>query len=201
MKKTKEKILDTAHALFNEHGVAAVSLRQIASSMNISHGNLMYHFKDKKAIVAQLHSRILAEAIKINSTVDEHFTLSTLKQITQQGFEILYTYRFFMLDLNLIMQSDRELHATFKDIETLRADMYQKVIELFVEKGLFRQAVYEGEYEYLIKHIRIYSDFWVTSAAIYETNEPNVVIEQYTDLFMHLFYPYLTESGRVAFVR
>jgi hypothetical protein len=38
MKKTKEKILDTALRLFNQEGLANIKLRRIATEMGISQG-------------------------------------------------------------------------------------------------------------------------------------------------------------------
>ena len=52
--KTKEKILKTALALFNNEGESAVSAVDIASVMGISPGNLYYHYKGKDEIIIEL---------------------------------------------------------------------------------------------------------------------------------------------------
>ena len=45
---TKHKILKTALDLFNKEGLDQVSVRRIAVEMNISDGNLRYHFSPPK---------------------------------------------------------------------------------------------------------------------------------------------------------
>ena len=52
--KTRDRILQTALALFNEEGEENVSTVDIAAVMGISPGNLYYHFKGKEAIIAGL---------------------------------------------------------------------------------------------------------------------------------------------------
>ena len=48
--KTRERILATARELFNEQGEHNVAASDIAVELNISPGNLYYHFKGKEAI-------------------------------------------------------------------------------------------------------------------------------------------------------
>ena len=200
MKKTKEKILDTAHLLFNQYGITQVSLRKIAAEMGISHGNLIYHFKTKNDIIEQLHERILQAALAQNKTFKKQENpIIGLFQTTEAGFRILYDYRFFMIDLNYVMRENSKLHQTFKSIEAVRAKMYQEAIDEAIEKGLMRIAEFPEEYQQLIERIRVFSDFWVSSAEIYDTGTYEVIIQKYTKLFMSMFYPYLTNNGKIAY--
>ncbi|MGB0863866.1 MAG: TetR/AcrR family transcriptional regulator [Saprospiraceae bacterium] len=199
MKKTKEKILDTAHQLFNEYGVADVSLRKIAATMNISHGNLIYHFKTKNDILEQLHERILIAALEENKRFKiEENPIIGLWQTAFSGFRILYDYRFFMIDLNYIMRENPALHERFKSLETVRAEMYQEAIDRAIQKGLMRQPEYSNEYIQLIERVRIFSDFWISSSAIYYSGNGDKTIEHHASLFQSMFFPYLTIEGKKA---
>ncbi|WP_394223237.1 TetR/AcrR family transcriptional regulator [Alteromonas gracilis] len=52
--KTAQKILLTALTLFNEHGENTVTSVDIAVELDISPGNLYYHFKGKDSLVSAL---------------------------------------------------------------------------------------------------------------------------------------------------
>ena len=52
--KTRERILLTALTLFNKHGENAITSVDIALELDISPGNLYYHFKGKESMVVAL---------------------------------------------------------------------------------------------------------------------------------------------------
>jgi len=53
-RRTRERILETALALFNAEGVGVQSAVDIAAALEISPGHLYYHFKGKPEILAAL---------------------------------------------------------------------------------------------------------------------------------------------------
>jgi len=53
----RERILDVALDLFNEHGYDATSLREIAQRLGVSKAALYYHFEQKADIMVALHQR------------------------------------------------------------------------------------------------------------------------------------------------
>ena len=55
--KTRDRILHTSLALFNDNGEANTTSIDIANEMEISPGNLYYHFKGKDQIITELFSQ------------------------------------------------------------------------------------------------------------------------------------------------
>mgnify|MGYP006189992069 CR=1 FL=1 len=53
--KTRDRILEVSLLLFNEEGESGLSSVDIANALEISPGNLYYHFKGKDAIIDNSH--------------------------------------------------------------------------------------------------------------------------------------------------
>ncbi|MGH6786346.1 MAG: TetR/AcrR family transcriptional regulator [Novosphingobium sp.] len=55
--KTRDRIIDQARRLFNEHGYGAVTTAALAQGCGIAEGNLWYHFKTKRALLDAIGER------------------------------------------------------------------------------------------------------------------------------------------------
>ena len=128
----------------------------------------------------------------------EDNALKSLFISTVRGFEIIYDYRFFMIDFNLILSENKELHQHIKEIEVFRFKLYEARIAKMIGEEIFRNEMYKNEYEDLIIQIRIFSDYWVSSSQIYEEN-PQLSIKKYAMLFLCHFRPFLTLEGHKMF--
>lgn len=58
---TKERILDTAEALFAEHGFAGTSLRQVTGHADVNLAAVNYHFGSKDNLVTEVFRRRMDE--------------------------------------------------------------------------------------------------------------------------------------------
>lgn len=202
-KKSKEKILQKALELFNDKGFANVSIRLIAAELNISHSNLIYHYKTKNDIASALHNELLEKAIALNNQAATYTDfIDGLFKSTKQGFDILYDYRFLMIDLNFILKENLALKTTFLEVEKVRAKMYRDVIENAIENNDLRKELYSNEYDFFINQIKIFSDSWIVSSQIYHTDlTKNQIIDLYADLFIKMWFPYLPDGGKEKFFR
>ena len=59
--QTREALVETALAMFREHGYEKTTMRAIAAEAGVSQGNAYYYFDGKDALVQQLYLRLQAE--------------------------------------------------------------------------------------------------------------------------------------------
>ncbi len=198
--KTRDKILQTALNLFNEYGVPNVTLRRIAAEMFISQGNLNYHFKHREDIIEALYFQLFetfeTEKAKLDTEkMDFQFVLDS----TKAGMEALFKYRFLMIDFNQNMRENPKLHEHFKQLEIVRKQTYLHSFNLAIQAGIMRAPAFEGEYDGLNERIRVFSDFWIASAEIYN-EPPEHTVEKYHNLLVEMFFPYFTREAQREFL-
>lgn len=58
---SRDKVVEAALLILRDHGLAAVSMRQVAASLGVQPSALYWHVESKQELLGQLAERILAE--------------------------------------------------------------------------------------------------------------------------------------------
>ncbi len=113
-RRTAERILEVTLELFNRFGEPNVSTTLISAELNISPGNLYYHYPAKDELINSLfdkYERSLSELLNASDGVrdveDAWFFMHTL-------FELIWQYRFLYRDLNDLLSKNRRLETHFQ---------------------------------------------------------------------------------------
>jgi AcrR family transcriptional regulator len=133
---TRTRIADAALALFNTEGTHAISTRHVAAKLEISPGNLYYHFGNKEEIVLALYERIEAHLLGIVVPLREPSpSFDQVLQYLDRIFAHLWEYRFFYRDITALLQ----------DVPGLK-DRYRQLAEKVQGNSrlLFKSLVEEG---------------------------------------------------------
>ena len=135
--KTRELIVQNSLELFNQQGERSVSTNHIAAHMEISPGNLYYHFPNKQAIIALLFSQyeelvdsFLRPPQGRQATVeDKRFYLKAL-------LAAMWNYRFLHRDLEHLLEADAELAERYRAFAQRCMVQARGVYQGFVEAGI-----------------------------------------------------------------
>ncbi|WP_397450474.1 TetR/AcrR family transcriptional regulator [Pseudomonas sp. NA-150] len=137
--KTRERIVQNSLELFNQQGERSVSTNHIAAHMEISPGNLYYHFPNKQAIIAELFTEYetLVDSFlrppkgRLPTVEDKRFYLLEL-------LDGMWRYRFLHRDLEHLLDADPELAARYRRFSQHCLIQGMAIYSRFVEAGILQ---------------------------------------------------------------
>ncbi|HEY0680514.1 MAG TPA: TetR/AcrR family transcriptional regulator [Chitinophagaceae bacterium] len=194
---TKEKILHASLKLFNAHGIDQVTVRDIAKEINISHGNLCYHYPGTNDIILALYNNLVTKISAILDALepDENIVRSHA-QATQNIFELLYSYKFFFLNFIEITRRIKSIKKTHYELIEQRKHQVRHFFEILRQEGVFRKDLSNEQYEFLIMQCFVYGDFWISNSEVMYKGPAAEKINYYVKGYLALFNPYFTEKGK-----
>ena len=199
MKNTKEKILECALDCFNENGFYNTTLRQIASSLGISQGNLNYHFRTKGEILEILYFDLVERMeIEIKKMGNPQSMMQVLFESSKISLSCLYAYRFLMRDLYKIMKEHTNIQGHYNQLPTTRLTQFTQIFDNLINQGVLRVEEFENEYRRLFVRMNILGDNWINTQELINKEIKNP-IEYYQLLLFEVIYPYLTSQGKLDF--
>jgi len=197
MNSTKKKILTSTRKLLNEKGLSAVSQRTIADFLQISPGNLTYHFRKRGDIIEALYFELVVkmdEAVA-NITVSENL-LEGLYVMTKVTMEQFYEYRFLFIDFIQIMRENPPIKEHYMGLLELREQQFTFMFQMLVESGLMREEELPHQHAFLLKRMTIVGDFWLAFSELNRQNVTKDQITEYIEMSSLAIYPYLTDQGK-----
>lgn len=189
-KNTRSRILSQAIELFNEKAWSQVSLRQIAAALNMSDGNLRYHFKTKEELVLDAFTAMTTEmAVEIEKGYEG---MDVLQERFADMFAIMHTYRFLFTESFFIKKAYPSYAVLFNQLEESRRQLFMDEFNTLKEQGILSKEYSDEQYEMLFEQLFIISDNWIRYLEGAETDYVRNRIQHYAYLCYSLLVPYKT---------
>lgn len=194
---TRDKILETALAMFNAQGVHAVGVRDIARAVGISPGNLAYHFPQKEVLVAalieQLHG---ANTTQLVSPLPGPFSFEAFYRAILGVMRNQVRYRFYQISFAELLQQSAELSEREAQRNQARRDRIEINVRRLVDDGLLDGEQVAPRFERLYEQFRIILTTWLRAAAFMTPGHSDEdAMVHYAKLAFALFEPYCTPPG------
>ena len=195
-RRTRERILEASLAMFNERGEPNVTTNHIADELDISPGNLYYHFRNKEDIIEQLF-------VGFEQRMDAALTVPEgrapdLEDIWLQlhlVFECIFDYRFLYRDLVDILSRSRKLRMHFTRILKRAQESAETVLRGLVAEGIMRAS--PAEVEATATNILLAATFWLDFASVRGDRDENQAIRRGIFQVMMLLAPFLRDAERL----
>lgn len=160
-RRTRERIIETSLRLFNAFGEPNVTTTFIADELDISPGNLYYHFHNKDEIIEALFAvfereieETLAAPTRRPADVEDIWLFLHLL------FEKIWKYRFFYRDLNDLLTRNRLLEIHFKRILAHKVRTATALCEGLLAAGTLRAN--SDELRALATNMAVIASYWLS---------------------------------------
>lgn len=168
---TKERILEKSLELFNRDGEPNVTTNRIADELDISPGNLHYHFRTKADLVETLFGHFEHRMLELLSAPeDARPDLEDTWLFLHLAFETISQYRFIYRDLTDLCTQHRWAGLKFRGILKLSLKTAGQICESLSESGQMEASAREKQA--LIRNIVLTSTFWLAFDTVLEPDQP-----------------------------
>jgi len=199
-RRTRERILETSLRLFNDFGEPNVTTTVIADELDISPGNLYYHFRSKDEIVntifgafeREIDGVLAAPAARQANVEDVWLFLHVL-------FEAIWRYRFLYRDLNDLLSRNRLLEIHFKRLLEQKVKTATALCEGLASGGELRAAPHEVAA--LATNMVVVATYWMSYEYVRNPRslQEGEMVARGAYQVMALVAPFLAGSARALF--
>jgi AcrR family transcriptional regulator len=194
----KEQIIASALDTFNEKGLTAASLRDIASRLGISDGHLRYYFKTKEDLVlATFEAMDAAILSRAKAPVAGGFSWQAMLDELSGTFLVMYQYRCFFLESPVRLKELTKVHAAYQQLMSGRRELFMELFQGLQHLQIFDSRYSDHDFHGLFEQFFILSDSWVKQAYLHPAhNTLDQTAAHYARLSLLLFLPFVKEPQK-----
>lgn len=191
---TKEAIISAARKLFVEKGYDSVGMRDIATVLSISVGNLTYHFKKKEDLLE-------AVVVDFCNRYVPHPTCRTLEELDDllRFFERLNEENlFYFSNYTRMSRVSEQVRAMQRRVFLDNTIMWVGTLNILCETGLIQPEEYEGRFAGIGNTIHFMKVSWYEREDA--EREMGVAVSRFSQAAWDILFPMLTDKGREIYL-
>jgi AcrR family transcriptional regulator len=194
---TARRILDHAKSAFNERGVASVGIREIARDLELSPGNVSYHFPTKEALIVALVEEAHAANNAAVAAPGEGLDFATVDALIRDIMRRDLENQWFMRDSVGLLLTFSELRPRCERMQRAREARVDGIARRLIAAGLLDRRRTTRALPLLRRQIITQVAFWLPSAILAAPDrDPAESLDAHARAAMALFSAYSTARGR-----
>jgi len=198
--RTKERIIKTAIELFNNHGTQVITTNHIAKNIDISPGNLYYHFKNKFDIIRSISDKFhieLKSVFKIEIKTINDFR-NNIISIYNGFFRIQKSYQFLFTEDVYLSSQDNILLKNYQQLRSTIKEDYNKILQDLIKLNILKKETLII-IDDLLNAQWIILWHWVNHSTLDRITYDDLQIQKGIKLSFSIITPHLTSIGRIEF--
>lgn len=194
--KTRSRIQDKTIELLNAKGLSNVTMRDVSGALNISPGNLTYHYPKWENLMDDIFSGFQDGM----SNVYDHFPgdISEVASYIERIFNLQMEYAFIFSDFYIFFLQNTRFNkvknAFFQERMTIMRDALQRLV---VKKYLYPESD-EHNYNLLVKNTWLFLSGWYSFSMVLKDTSYAFRKEDFFLSIWNLYVHHLTPRGQVV---
>jgi AcrR family transcriptional regulator len=198
--KTKDRIIKTAIKLFNDHGTKSITTNHIAKKLQISPGNLYYHFKNKFDIIRSISDKFhieLKSVFKIKIKTINDFR-NNIISIYNCFFRIQKSYQFLFIEDVYLSSQDNILLKKYRQLRSAIKEDYNQMLKDLIKLNILKKETLIIIDDLLnVQWIILWH--WANHSILDRITYDDLQIKKGIQLSFSIITPHLTSIGRIEF--
>ncbi|GLQ05583.1 TetR/AcrR family transcriptional regulator [Sneathiella chinensis] len=158
----RERILEAAKALFNQYGPLNVGTNKIADYLQISPGNLYYHFQNREEIIRTIFLEISDAADRaVQVGTPGRGSMADLGDVLLNSVQVVWHYRFFYGNLVQLLRNDPKLKALYLQRRETSLAFLEAVLRDWLQNRHDRDGLSETDLKILATNVWIVAVNWI----------------------------------------
>lgn len=194
---TARRILEHAREAFNERGVGAVGVREIARALGLSPGNVSYHFPTKEALVAALIEEAHAENEALVDTPEGPLDFAKVSAVLRTIMRRDLENRWLLSDYVGLLRTLPALQRAHRTMQRDRERRVDLLVARLVAAGLLDRRRAGHTLPTLRRQLLTQVFFWLPAAILAAPDrDPAESLDAHARAALALFLPGCTPAGR-----
>jgi AcrR family transcriptional regulator len=199
--RTRNRVLAESLRLFNEMGEVRVTTGTIATALDMSPGNLYYHFRNKDQIVAELFKGF-EERIDVRppASAAGADAIEDLWLYLHLMLEAIWEYRFLYRNLDDLLGRDRRLREHFGRVAERQLEVVVALCQGLVRARAMRAR--PEEIRTLARNVLLVATYWLSFRGLRSGRDSvDDQLGRWAHQVMSLIAPYLVGDARAHLER
>lgn len=193
--KTKERIIEAALALFNQSGWVNVTLRDVSAALNISYGNVTYHFASKEKVLEHIYANYETELSEVSAQlIATDHALHQLLTAPRYTFGLSLKYRFLFVDFIELQRQYPVFMQSVQQKQLKRKALWTLQLKKLQDMGMLRLDLNAFTFDFIMEMsgmVRTFFFLKVNQAQLGDAALETAYVKQVNAVI----WPYLTQEA------
>lgn len=190
----KNDIIDHAIHFFNEHGYGASSLFQLANSMQISRGNLTYHFKSKEALLTAIVKKMWLGLERERHKAMKFPSFENLQREVREFQRFQKDYAFLFRETQILTHP--QMRQNLNEVRSSRINDFIATMAFSMQVGNLKPEPIPGAYHNLCRALWMIGFYWIDQSKYASTEKET----GWDKMMWSLLLPFFTAKGISSFI-